>query len=507
MSDRFFESVFNASSNPCMLVNAEAPDFTILTANPAYLSATGSTIEDIRGYPLFDAFPDNPAEEGADGVTNLRQSLEEVLRTGRPQYLYQQKYDVPKRSSPTEFELHFWDVVNSPVFDVAGNITAILHAVTDVTAKIVAQQQVAMQEHRFKSLVQEGGDLIGILDATGVYSYVSPTSLPVLGIDPEYFVGKNAFDFIHEEDRAAVFEQFSRLETEHRIQIDPFRFQHIDGSWRWIDTIVVNLLNDPSVNGIVANSRDITRRIEFKQSLQQLNSELVRINQELKTSNEDLEQFAFIASHDLQEPLRMVSGFMTQLQRKYGDMLDEKGKKYIHFAVDGANRMRTILMELLEYSRVGRINFHKENVNLNQVLADVRYLLTKQLDETDAELIVDELPVLHTCHIPIQQVFFNLISNAVKYGNEEDRPLVKVTAIQQEGVWCFSVADNGIGIHPDFHSKIFIMFQRLQVKPNTGGTGMGLAISKKIVEQLGGKIWVESELTRGATFYFTLPYL
>lgn len=201
----------------------------------------------------------------------------------------------------------------------------------------------------------------------------------------------------------------------------------------------------------------------------------------------------------------MVSGFMTQLQRKYRDMLDEKGKKYIHFAVDGANCIRTILMELLEYSRVGRINFHKENVNLNQVLADVQYLLTKQLDEADAELIVDELPVLRTCHITIQQVFFNLISNAVKYGNEEDRPLVKVAAIQQEGAWLFSVADNGIGIHPDFHSKIFIMFQRLQVKQNTRGTRMGLAISKKIVEQLGGKIWVESEPSRGATFYITLP--
>lgn len=162
------------------------------------------------------------------------------------------------------------------------------------------------------------------------------------------------------------------MKQEHRIQIEPYRFLHGDGSWRWIETTLVNLLDDPSVNGIVANSRDVTGRIKYKQSLQNLNSELIRINQELKASNEDLEQFAFIASHDLQEPLRMISGFMTQLQRKYQADLDDKARKYIHFAVDGASRMRSILMDLLDYSRVGRVNFTKEEVDLNELVAGVR---------------------------------------------------------------------------------------------------------------------------------------
>jgi PAS domain S-box-containing protein len=236
--------------------------------------------------------------------------------------LSRQQYDVPKRPSVTLFETRFWDACNTPVFDDQHNIIAILHTVTDVTAQVIAEQKIELNERRFKSLVQEGVDLIGILDATGIYSYVSPTSAAILDLSPEVFIGKCAFDFIHEEDRKKVSDQFGQLKQEHRIQIEPFRFLHGDGSWRWIETTLVNLLDDPSVNGIVANSRDVTGRIKYKQSLQCLNSELIRINQELKASNEDLEQFAFIASHDLQEPLRMISGFMTQLQRKYQADLD-----------------------------------------------------------------------------------------------------------------------------------------------------------------------------------------
>lgn len=504
MQINLFESVFEAIGTPALLLYPDSPVFTIVTANPAYLTATGSSLSDLKGRSLFVAFPDNPAKQG-DGVHNLNQSLNEVLATKQSHYLSRQQYDVPKRPSVTLFETRFWDACNTPVFDDQHNIIAILHTVTDVTAQVIAEQKIELNERRFKSLVQEGGDLIGILDATGIYSYVSPTSAAILDLSPEVFIGKCAFDFIHEEDRKKVSDQFGQLKQEHRIQIEPFRFLHGDGSWRWIETTLVNLLDDPSVNGIVANSRDVTGRIKYKQSLQSLNSELIRINQELKASNEDLEQFAFIASHDLQEPLRMISGFMTQLQRKYQAELDEKARKYIHFAVDGASRMRSILMDLLDYSRVGRVNFTKEEVDLNELVAGVRHLLRKQLEEAGAELMIDTLPVLTTCRIPLQQVFMNLISNAVKYTHEANKPLVQISVEKNETEWCFRVCDNGIGIHPDYYSKIFIMFQRLHVKAEVAGTGVGLSITKKIVERLGGKIWLESDPGNGSCFYFTLP--
>jgi PAS domain S-box-containing protein len=1118
MPPGLFESVFATITTPALLLQPDAPQFRILTANAAYLRVTGTKLEEVLDKGLFEVFPSNPSEAGADGVDNLRNSLLQVMATGLVQYLHHQKYDVPVRTHMATFELRYWDAVNSPVFDSEGNLIALLHTVTDVTEKVLAERKLELNEDRLHSLVQEGSDLIAIINTSGVYSYVGPSAQTILGLKPGDLVGKPAFDFIHEKDHELVQQQLAQIEMEYRTEIAPFRFRHADGSWHWIETIALNLLKDPAINGIVVNSRDVTKRIhaeqqnrimadlsrvfnaagsfvetlqqmvvllaaigsyqrvecwltdplsrqsnllatsgmegssegtienliplyrhqhkiallvtvrtaaeeeeadlilnssairsfigseiyrkqleqelnqiftlaediiciadfrgyfkklnpaasrllgyseeellsrpwisfihaedqllikekfsvtpaagqrysfeirflsaegknvwmnwtltasveeqlfygtgkdstetkklenllekslqlaqigsweldlqqpgegalylsditraileippdqpvslaeginfykgdcrdkldaalqnlmkdgreydlelllqttsgkekwvraigrsewkndscvrifgsfqdihvqklaeiavrnseeklrlvmngaldaiitidteerigfwnetaerifgwtaaevmgfplsdfivpvayrgrhsagmkrylssgesqilnqllelpavrrngeefpieltvipirqegevsfcafirditdrkkadqnlreskerfekvtqatndaiwdwdlvsgtvyrgagfdrllgqevesvrtvrgswwdlvhpddqpqvqrsmeeamanpaifhwemeyrlvrtdgrvisvlnrgmifrnaagavirmvgalsdityrkEYEVSLQNLNQELLRINQELAGSNQELEQFAFIASHDLQEPLRMVTGFLSQLQRKYGGQLDEKAQQYIHYAVDGAARMRLILLDLLEYSRAGRSELKMERVDLNLLLEDVRQLLQVQLREAGAVLELGDLPVLQTSLVPLQQVFVNLISNAIKYSRVGVLPVIRVSASLTDGEWQFSVCDNGIGIEEEYYQKIFVIFQRLQVKGDAGGSGVGLSITRKIIERLGGRIWLESVPGSGSCFFFTL---
>jgi light-regulated signal transduction histidine kinase (bacteriophytochrome) len=235
-----------------------------------------------------------------------------------------------------------------------------------------------------------------------------------------------------------------------------------------------------------------------------LHKNLQKHAKELAISNAELEQFAYVASHDLQEPLRMVTGFLTQIEKKYGDLIDDKGKQYIAFAVDGAKRMRQIILDLLEFSRVGRMEDKLETVDLNEVVEEVQILFSKKIKEKLATILVDPLPVIHSYKSPMRQVFQNLISNALKYDREGIPSQIKIKVTELKTHWQFAVTDNGIGIDKEYFDKIFIIFQRLHNKDEYSGTGMGLAVTKKIIENLGGKIWVESEEGKGCTFYFTI---
>ncbi len=232
---------------------------------------------------------------------------------------------------------------------------------------------------------------------------------------------------------------------------------------------------------------------------------LARYTLELERSNEELEQFAFVASHDLQEPLRMVSSFMDQLSRKYGDQLDEKAHQYIHFATDGAKRMKQIILDLLEYSRATRPTEGKEEVDLNQVFSEFKSLRRKLIIEKSAEFNSTNLPTLTTYKAAITQIFHCLLDNALKYSHEVTPPKVEIKAVENEKEWKFSIKDNGIGIDPQFFDKIFVIFQRLHNKDQYAGTGIGLSIAKRHVEFLGGRIWLDSVPGVGTVFYFTIP--
>jgi len=225
---------------------------------------------------------------------------------------------------------------------------------------------------------------------------------------------------------------------------------------------------------------------------------------ELTRSNTELEQFAYVASHDLQEPLRMITGYLGLLAKRYKGKLDQDADDFIGFAADGAKRLKVLIADLLTYSRVGTRGKEFAPTDCGAVVAGTLRLLQIAIEESAATVTHDPLPTLMGDETQLLQLFQNLIGNAIKYRDSKP-PLVHVSCKQEGGNWLFSVRDNGIGIDPKYAERIFVIFQRLHGRDKYAGTGIGLAVCKKIVERHGGKIWVESEPGKGATFYFTIP--
>lgn len=244
--------------------------------------------------------------------------------------------------------------------------------------------------------------------------------------------------------------------------------------------------------------RDITDRVQSEEALERQAAELAR-------SNADLEQFAYVASHDLQEPLRMVASYTQLLARRYGEKLDEDAKEFIGYTVEGVNRMKDLINDLLAYSRAGTRSNALEPVNVGLVVERVLASLQPAIEESGATVTADAMPVVTGDEGQLGQVFQNLIANALKFRHPELAPTVHIGAEKREGEWLFSVRDNGIGISPEFADRIFVIFQRLHSRAEYPGTGIGLAICKRLVERHGGRIWLESEEGKGTTFYFTIP--
>lgn len=238
-------------------------------------------------------------------------------------------------------------------------------------------------------------------------------------------------------------------------------------------------------------------------ALAQMKDDLQKRNEELATSNEELEKFAYVASHDLQEPLRMVRSFLDLLEKRLAGKLDESSQQYIHFATDGAERMKMLIRDLLQYSRVGTEKEKFSEVDCDEIIESVKTTFRFTLEKKNASLIIHRLPAIYGVKSHIEQLFQNLISNALTYQDARD-PQIEVGCTEKKDYWEFYVKDNGIGIDPKFLNKIFVVFQRLHGRNEYAGTGIGLAICKKIVEKHGGRIWVNSEPGQGSTFFFTI---
>ncbi|WP_338083963.1 sensor histidine kinase [Candidatus Frankia nodulisporulans] len=224
----------------------------------------------------------------------------------------------------------------------------------------------------------------------------------------------------------------------------------------------------------------------------------------LRRSNRDLEQFAYVASHDLQEPLRKVASFCQLLERRYGDKLDDRGVQYIAFAVDGAKRMQQLINDLLAFSRVGRTTESFVDIPLGELLTRATTTLSLTIESLDAEVSADELPIVRGDPMLLTQLLTNLIGNALKF-HGEDPPRVHIGVVEHADTFEFSCADNGIGIETEYAEKIFVIFQRLHSREVFAGTGIGLALCRKIIEFHGGLIWLDTEARPGTTFRFTLP--
>jgi light-regulated signal transduction histidine kinase (bacteriophytochrome) len=251
------------------------------------------------------------------------------------------------------------------------------------------------------------------------------------------------------------------------------------------------------ISGLIVSTEVITERRKAKEKLEQLNEKLLH-------SNRDLEQFAYVASHDLQEPLRAVNSYAQLLTQKYEGHLDAKADKYLGYIMEGATRMQQLINDLLEFSRVGTHGKNLQGIDteviLSQVLADLKVAIA----ESQAVVTHDPLPTVIGDEIQLIQLFQNLIGNAIKFCQDKP-PRVHISTEQKQKEWVFEVRDNGIGMESEFFERIFTLFQRLHSRTEYPGTGIGLAVCKKIVERHGGQIWVESTLGEGTTFYFSIP--
>jgi PAS domain S-box-containing protein len=324
--------------------------------------------------------------------------------------------------------------------------------------------------------------------------------LRIMDIDSDSlkFDFKDFEKFIHDEDLPHLLEAFNQT-VELNIPFDTiFRTTPVNGESRYISTKALlqkNKRGKPlSLNGVCF---DIT---SMKKGSEQV---LIKLNEELLRSNRDLQQFAYVASHDLQEPLRMVSSFTQLLAHRYEDKLDDDAKEFIKFAVDGSKRMYALLNGLLAYSRVQTGGREFSRIRMNDVLDKVIQNLSLKIEEKNAFISVGNLPVLFADESQMIQLVQNLIENSIKFSI--DKPEISISSIAKNGSHIFAVGDKGMGIEPQYYDRIFQIFQRLQLKEKYEGTGIGLAICKRIVERHKGTIWVESEPGRGSTFYFSIP--
>jgi PAS domain S-box-containing protein len=264
---------------------------------------------------------------------------------------------------------------------------------------------------------------------------------------------------------------------------------------------------DGEVDNVIFISRDVSAQKRSELDIKEMNANLeIKVNErtaELKKINSELEQFAYVASHDLQEPLRTITNYVKLFQNKYKEKIDEDSDIYLNFITEATARMQTLIRDLLEYSRIG----HDKNISeidCNKLMQDITNDLNQAIKDSGAEIKSEQLPVIHG-YSDLKSLFQNLIMNAIKFQKKDSKPVITITAQGTKKEWLFAVKDNGIGIEKIYQDKIFIIFQKLHTQREYPGTGIGLAQCKKIVELHGGKIWVESEAGQGSTFYFTIP--
>jgi PAS domain S-box-containing protein len=365
------------------------------------------------------------------------------------------------------------------------------------------EQSIAEMEQaqkKFKGLLESAPDAIVIVDKSGVVKLVNSQTEKLFGFKREEILERPVeilipFRFAnnHHGHRSHFFENPKTRNMGEGMEL--FGRKN-DGSEFPVEISLSPLETDEGTL-VSAAIRDITERKEIE-------AQLKEYNKELEVKNSELEQFAYVASHDLQEPLRTVISFVELLQKEHSGRFTEKEMQYMNYIIESAHRMKWLIKDLLEYSRIGR-NKELEQVDCNVIVCEVIADLDAAIKASNATINAGKLPVLTDYETDVKLLFQNLVNNAVKFRKPGTKPVVDINAEQLNGVWKFSVKDNGIGISPKYYDRIFIIFQRLHNRKEYEGTGIGLAHCKKIVEMRGGAIWVESEEGKGSTFFFTYP--
>lgn len=486
-SEERFRKVFEEGPLGMQLIGL---DYRFSKVNSTFSRLVGYTEEELQALTPFDIT--HPDDIGKD-----KELASGLLEERLPHFSIEKRY-IRKDGRPVWVSL-----TASIMLSDDGKPLSFLGMVEDITDRKRAEEALRTSEERLRKSEEIAGLGSWELDVAENILTWSDEVYRIFGLQPrEFGATYEAFlEAVHPDDREAVDKAYSGSLEEGR---DSYEIEHrvvrkSTGEIRYVHEKCEHYRDETGrIVRSVGMVHDITERKLAEQ-------ERERLLQEVQRSNKELEQFAYVASHDLQEPLRTVENYLQLLERKYKGRLDDKADKYIHFAVDAVQRMWKLIEGLLAYSRISRKGEEFKPVDLNDVFSTALSNLSVSIRESHAEISKDELPVVPGDATQLVQLFQNLLGNAIKYRKPDRGPRVRVS-VKKAGIeHLFSVQDNGIGIDPKDHDKVFQIFRRLHSRTEYPGTGIGLALCKRVVERHHGHIWVESVPGEGSTFFFTLP--
>ncbi|MCW3104512.1 MAG: sensor signal transduction histidine kinase [Bacteroidetes bacterium] len=484
-SEQQLQAIIKNAPDAVIVMDAES---NVVEWNPKAEQIFGWTAEEVLEKPLHEYII--PEKHRAAHLRGIRH----FLSTGEGPVLNKTIEIEALNKSGNEFSVSL--SISSPIM-VNGKYIFI-GFIKDITQRKLAEARLKSSENFLDSVVENLPNMLFVKDAhTLRFVKFNKAGEELLGYSREELIGKNDYDFFPEKEAEFFIGKDREVLESGKLSEIPEELVHTkDKGLRTLETKKIPIYDETGKpRYLLGISNDITDR-------KRTEIELKMKSEELSRSNAELEQFAYVASHDLQEPLRMVTSYVQLLEKRYKDKLDQDANEFIAFAVDGSNRMRALIQSLLEYSRVNRIRPF-EPMDVNEVMEVVLHDLRDTIQKNDAVIKVNPMPRMVGDHTLIGQLFQNLISNAIKF-RDKQIPEIVISAEEKDNEFLFSVTDNGIGIDPEYSKKIFVIFQRLHTKDKYPGTGIGLAICKKIVERHGGEIWMESEAGNGSTFYFTI---
>jgi PAS domain S-box-containing protein len=481
-----YRGLLEAAPDAMVVVN---PAGEIVLLNVQAEKQFGYNRDELVGQQVKNIIPEGFAERLiADGTRSAAEALAQQIGTGIELN--------GRRRNGTEFPI---EIMLSPLESAEGVL--VTAAIRNITTRRDAETHLAQMESRYRGLLEAAPDAMVVVNPAGEIILLNVQAEKQFGYHRDELLGQKVKNIIPEGFAERLIADGTRSAAEALAQqigtgIE-LNGRRKDGSEFPIEIMLSPLENADGVL-VTAAIRNITERKKSEEHL-------VKTVGELKRSNDELQQFAYVSSHDLQEPLRMVTSYTQLLAGRYKGRLDSDADEFIAFAVDGCNRMQGLIKDLLAYSRAGTNGKVLSEVSAENALKEALANLRTTIDQSSAVVTHDALPDIRTDETQLTQVFQNLVGNAIKYHGTEI-PHVHVSATKNGGnEWTFSVRDNGLGIDPQYFDRIFILFQRLHGRDEFEGTGIGLAICKKILERLGGRIWVESQPEKGSTFYFALP--
>jgi PAS domain S-box-containing protein len=425
---------------------------------------------------------------------DLKEDLDNIDRLNRGEIQY---YQMGKRYYRKDRQIVWIQLTVSLLRDSTGKPRYFISQIEDITERKRAEEALRRSEYELKEAQRVAQIGNWDWDLSTHQQIWSEELYRIFGRDPTQPLPRTQapLELFTPESRVRLVTHVERaIKTGASYSID-LQIVTQDGSRKWVAGRGEAKRNDQGVIvGLRGTLQDITER--------------KRLEEELSRSNTDLEQYAYIVSHDLREPLRMIQSYVELIKKRYQGKLDSNADRYIGYIVEGASRMAALINDLLNYARAGRAVMTRENVDLNRLLQSIVRSLAKSIQESHAQITIDPLPTISIDPGQVAQIFQNLISNAIKFQREGEVPRIHISAKESQGKYndiVFSIEDNGIGIQSEYSDRIFMIFQRLHGRDKYPGTGIGLSICKRIIERHGGHIWFSSIPNVGTTFYFTLP--